>query len=198
MSSTRRAAHHRRMAEPDRRHAAPRLDVRPHRRCHRAQLAEPAAHRLGRLTDGQAAGRHPGRRCDRPLVGRRAADDPGAAAFLFNNHYAVEAVLGPEKLEEVLRPAGRRSAYFWCEEAAHHHGMSGVEVFRHYRGGSPSGAGANVARVLLSPFRARAAHIVSLGPVGVEQTAPQPAPPPSGPVETARQRRKRKQHSRYI
>ena len=53
--------------------------------------------------------------------------------FLLNNHYAVEAVLGPEKLEEVLRPAGHRSAYFWCEkEAAHHHGMSGVEVFRLY------------------------------------------------------------------
>jgi hypothetical protein len=62
------------------------------------------------------------------LVGRWAADDP---VFL-NNHYAVEAVLGPEKLEEVLRPAGRRSAYFWCEEAARHHGMSGVEVFRLY------------------------------------------------------------------
>ena len=52
--------------------------------------------------------------------------------FFLNNHYAVEAVLGPEKLEEVLRPAGRRSAYVWCEKAAHHHGMSGVEVFRLY------------------------------------------------------------------
>jgi predicted hydrocarbon binding protein len=52
--------------------------------------------------------------------------------FFLNNHYAVEAVLGPEKLEEVLRPAGRRSAYFWCEKEAAHHGMSGVEVFRHY------------------------------------------------------------------
>ena len=30
--------------------------------------------------------------------------------LLLNNHYAVEAVLGPDKLEEVLRPAGRRSA----------------------------------------------------------------------------------------
>ena len=52
--------------------------------------------------------------------------------FFLNNHYAVEAVLGPEKLEEVLRPAGHRSAYFWCEQAAAHHGMSGVEVFRLY------------------------------------------------------------------
>jgi predicted hydrocarbon binding protein len=52
--------------------------------------------------------------------------------FFLNNHYAVEAVLGPEKLEEVLRPAGHRSAYFWCEKEAAHHGLSGVEVFRHY------------------------------------------------------------------
>jgi hypothetical protein len=52
--------------------------------------------------------------------------------FFLNNHHALEAVLGPEKLDEVLRPAGRRSAYFWCEKAATHHGMSGVEVFRLY------------------------------------------------------------------
>jgi predicted hydrocarbon binding protein len=52
--------------------------------------------------------------------------------FFLNNHYAVEAVLGPEKLEEVLRPAGYRSAYFWCEKEAAHHGLSGAEVFQHY------------------------------------------------------------------
>lgn len=52
--------------------------------------------------------------------------------FFLNYHYAVEAVLGPEKLEEVLRPAGHCSAYFWCEKEAAHHGMSGIEVFRHY------------------------------------------------------------------
>src|SRR5271166_2520383 len=52
--------------------------------------------------------------------------------FFLNNHYAVEAVLGPEKLEEVLRPAGYRSAYFWCEKEAAHHGMTGMEVFQHY------------------------------------------------------------------
>jgi hypothetical protein len=40
--------------------------------------------------------------------------------------------LGHEKPEEVLRPAGHRSAYFWCEKEAAHHGMSGVEVFRHH------------------------------------------------------------------
>ncbi|MBN8942763.1 MAG: 4-vinyl reductase [Rhizobiales bacterium] len=52
--------------------------------------------------------------------------------FFLNNHYAVEAALGPEKLEEILRPAGHRSAYFWCEKEAAHHGMGGVEVFHHY------------------------------------------------------------------
>jgi predicted hydrocarbon binding protein len=52
--------------------------------------------------------------------------------FFLNNHYAVEAILGAEKLEEVLRPAGYRSAYFWCEKEAEHHGLSGIEVFHHY------------------------------------------------------------------
>jgi hypothetical protein len=32
--------------------------------------------------------------------------------FFLNNHYAVEAVLGPEKLAEVLRPAGYQSLTF--------------------------------------------------------------------------------------
>jgi predicted hydrocarbon binding protein len=52
--------------------------------------------------------------------------------FFLNNHRAVEAVLGPEKLEEALRPAGYRSAYVWCEKEAAYHGMSGLDVFRHY------------------------------------------------------------------
>jgi predicted hydrocarbon binding protein len=33
---------------------------------------------------------------------------------------------------EHLRPAGHRSAYYWCEKEAEFHGMSGVDVFRHY------------------------------------------------------------------
>jgi hypothetical protein len=52
--------------------------------------------------------------------------------FFLNNHYAIEAILGPERLEDVLRPAGHRSAYFWCEKEAAHHGMNGTDVFRHY------------------------------------------------------------------
>jgi predicted hydrocarbon binding protein len=52
--------------------------------------------------------------------------------FFLNNHYAIEAVLGPEKMEEVLRPAGYRSAYYWCEKEAAHHGLAGIDVFHHY------------------------------------------------------------------
>ena len=52
--------------------------------------------------------------------------------FFLNNHFAVEAVLGPERLAEVLRPAGYRSAYYWCEKEATHHGLSGLDVFHHY------------------------------------------------------------------
>jgi predicted hydrocarbon binding protein len=52
--------------------------------------------------------------------------------FYLNNHLAVEAALGPEKLEEVLRPAGYKSAHVWCEKEAAYHGIGGVEVFRHY------------------------------------------------------------------
>ncbi|TDR87135.1 4-vinyl reductase [Enterovirga rhinocerotis] len=52
--------------------------------------------------------------------------------FFLNNHLAVEAALGAERLEEILRPAGYKSAYVWCEKEAAFHGLSGVEVFRHY------------------------------------------------------------------
>ena len=52
--------------------------------------------------------------------------------FFLNNHRAIEAVLGPERLAEVLRPAGYRSAYYWCEREAAHHALSGLDVFQHY------------------------------------------------------------------
>jgi hypothetical protein len=52
--------------------------------------------------------------------------------FFLNNHFAVEAALGPDRLAEVLRPAGYRSAYYWCEKEAKYHGLSGLDVFRHY------------------------------------------------------------------
>src|SRR5215467_4044681 len=46
--------------------------------------------------------------------------------FFLNNHFAVEAVLGPERLAEVLRPAGYRSAYDWCEKEATYHRLRGL------------------------------------------------------------------------
>ncbi len=52
--------------------------------------------------------------------------------FFLNNHFAVEAALGPDALADILRPAGHRSAFFWCEKEAAHHGMTGIEVFHHY------------------------------------------------------------------
>src|SRR5437588_11088009 len=52
------------------------------------------------------------------------------------------------------------------------------------------------APVLLSPFRARAAHVVQFGPVRVEQSGPEPAPPLGRHVEAAA--RRREQHSRHV
>lgn len=52
--------------------------------------------------------------------------------FFNNNHYAVEETLGPARYAEILRPAGYRSAYHWCQKEAEHHGISGLAVFAHY------------------------------------------------------------------
>ena len=52
--------------------------------------------------------------------------------FYLNNHYAIEKALGPAEMEKLLRPAGYKSAYFWCEKEAAFHGLSGEQVFRHY------------------------------------------------------------------
>ena len=52
--------------------------------------------------------------------------------FFLNNHYAVEKALGAVKLEKILRPAGYRSAYFWCQKEAEFHKLTGEQVFRHY------------------------------------------------------------------
>lgn len=48
--------------------------------------------------------------------------------FFLNNHFALEAELGPERLAQVLRPAG----YRWCEKEAAHHGLDGLGAFHHY------------------------------------------------------------------
>jgi hypothetical protein len=52
--------------------------------------------------------------------------------FFLNNHYAVEKALGAVELENVLRPAGYQSAYFWCQKEAEFHKLTGEQVFRHY------------------------------------------------------------------
>jgi hypothetical protein len=52
--------------------------------------------------------------------------------FFLNNHYAVESALGAAELERILRPAGYRSAYVWCQKEAEFHKLTGEQVFRHY------------------------------------------------------------------
>lgn len=52
--------------------------------------------------------------------------------FFVNNHRAVEEVLGIEAYAKLLDKAGYQSAYHWCEKEADYHGLSDVEVLRHY------------------------------------------------------------------
>jgi len=52
--------------------------------------------------------------------------------FFLNNHFAIEAELGPHRLATILAPAGHRSAFLWCEHEAAHHKLGGEDVFRHY------------------------------------------------------------------
>jgi hypothetical protein len=52
--------------------------------------------------------------------------------FFVNNHVETEAVLGREVYAPALYKAGYRSAYFWCEQEAATHGLSGMAVYEHY------------------------------------------------------------------
>lgn len=52
--------------------------------------------------------------------------------FLVNNHVAVEDAIGQAAYAEHLHKAGYKSAWQWCEKEAATHGLSGLEVFRHY------------------------------------------------------------------
>lgn len=52
--------------------------------------------------------------------------------FFTNNHVAVETALGRRKYEEILYPAGHKSAYFWCDKESRQHGLTGMDVFEHY------------------------------------------------------------------
>src|SRR3546814_2778444 len=47
--------------------------------------------------------------------------------FFVNNHTAVEAALGREKYQEILYPAGHKSAYFWCDKESGQHGLKRSE-----------------------------------------------------------------------
>lgn len=52
--------------------------------------------------------------------------------FFVNNHKAVEAALGVAAYRKVLDPAGHRSAWYWCEHEAQHHGLAPEDTVRHY------------------------------------------------------------------
>lgn len=52
--------------------------------------------------------------------------------FFVNNHAAVEAALGREAYARQLYDAGHKSAYYWCDKEARHHGLDGLAVFEHY------------------------------------------------------------------
>lgn len=52
--------------------------------------------------------------------------------FYNNNHFAIEAALGAEAFDAALAPAGRLSAFVWCERQAEVYGLSGADIFAHY------------------------------------------------------------------
>ncbi len=52
--------------------------------------------------------------------------------FFVNNHVETEAALGREAYAAALYKAGHRSAYFWCQQEAATHGLSGMAVYEHY------------------------------------------------------------------
>jgi predicted hydrocarbon binding protein len=52
--------------------------------------------------------------------------------FMVNVHKEVESALGLSKYRAVLRQAGAKSAYYWCQKQAQKYEMSGVRVFEHY------------------------------------------------------------------
>jgi hypothetical protein len=52
--------------------------------------------------------------------------------FFVNNHVETEAVVGREVYAPALYKAGYRSAYYWCQQEAATHDLSGMAVFEHY------------------------------------------------------------------
>lgn len=52
--------------------------------------------------------------------------------FFVNNHVETEAVVGREVYAPALYKAGYRSAYYWCQQEAATHDLSGMAVYEHY------------------------------------------------------------------
>ena len=52
--------------------------------------------------------------------------------FFVNNHVETEAVVGRAVYAPALYKAGYRSAYFWCQQEAVTHGLTGMAVYEHY------------------------------------------------------------------
>ena len=52
--------------------------------------------------------------------------------FFVNNHVETEAAVGREVYAPALYKAGYRSAYFWCQQEAATHGLTGMAVYEHY------------------------------------------------------------------
>lgn len=52
--------------------------------------------------------------------------------FFVNNHIAAAQALGRERHAAALYRAGHHSAYFWCQQEAATHALSGMAVFGHY------------------------------------------------------------------
>ena len=52
--------------------------------------------------------------------------------FFVNNHDAVAEAMGEEAYAKILYAAGHKSAWQWCDHEAKQHGLSGIDVFRHY------------------------------------------------------------------
>jgi predicted hydrocarbon binding protein len=52
--------------------------------------------------------------------------------FFLNNHVSVEKALGRAVYEKQLYDATYLSAWQWCERESATHGLTGVDVFRHY------------------------------------------------------------------
>ena len=52
--------------------------------------------------------------------------------FFVNNHVAVQEALGRDAYAKSLYTAGHRSAWYWCEQQALTHGLTGLAVYEHY------------------------------------------------------------------